>query len=274
MRWGDVSLGVVRAGTLSHPIVELENAGSVTWHPAGPNWIYASYHWLDRLGNPILWDGLRTPLPHPVPPGRRIRLELALRAPIPPGRYRLALDLEDAERLWFSEIGNPPLERDVDVAPRIAERRLAVRISPGEPGPGAETKRALAGQEEPLVADERDAVAVAHLAPGCLPAADWSRRILDAHAEGYAAVSGSVKAQTGLFGRRSASTLAAWAPGGGRNPAFAHPLLCPSLLRGVEPDWAPEIEGLPALRPPADEPWLYDGRITLTARLRSDRRRG
>ena len=45
----------------------------------------ASYHWLDERGNPIVWDGLRTPLPHAVAPGERVTLALALRGPIPPG---------------------------------------------------------------------------------------------------------------------------------------------------------------------------------------------
>lgn len=268
-----MSLGVVRAGTLSHPVVELENAGSITWHSVGPSSISASYHWLDRLGNPILWDGLRTPLPQPVAPGERARLTLSVRAPLPPGRYRLALDLLDEHRLWFAEIGNMPRELDVDVAVRIEERTLAVHLSPGPRALTDETRRALAGQVEPLAESHASAAAVAHLVPGCVPAADWSRRILDAHAEGYAAVGGSVEAATALFRRRGAASLAPWASGGGRNPAFAWPLLCPSLVRGLEPAWEPAVEGLPALRPPADEPWLYDGRIALTARLRSGRPR-
>ena len=59
--------------------------------------------------------------------------------------------------------------------------------------------------------------------------------MLDAHAEGFAAVGGSIETRD--------RSLRAWAPGGGRNPAFAHPLLLPSLLAGLEPG---EHEGLPA----------------------------
>ena len=46
--------------------------------------------------------------------------------------------------------------------------------------------------------------------------------------------------------RRATGRSAPWAPGGGRNPAFAHPLLLPSLLAGLEPG---EHEGLPAYAP-------------------------
>jgi hypothetical protein len=187
---------------------------------------------------------------------------------MPPGRYRLAFDLVADDRYWLSELGNAALERDVAVAPRIAARTLAVR------GADAGTLDAL---EEPVVA-EHEAEAIAYLAPGCVPAPDWSRRILDAHEEGFAAVGGSVEAAAGLF-RRSPAALAPWAPGPGRVPGFGHQLLCPSLVRGLEPEWADPVEGLPALRPPDDEPWIYDGRAvvrasSLKARLRSDRRPG
>jgi len=56
-------------------------------------------------------------------------------------------------------------------------------------------------------------------------------------------------------------------------PNFAHPLMCASLVHGAEPWHWEEVEGLPALLHPKREPWLYDGRIVIRARLRSGRRR-
>ena len=76
-----------------------------------------------------------------------------------------------------------------------------------------------------------------------------------AHEEGYAAVGGSIDM------RRLPSELAPYAPGGGRNPSFEHPLVCPSLLPPLEPN--DEVGGLPAWHPEGDEPWIYDGRIRL-----------
>ena len=75
--------------------------------------------------------------------------------------------------------------------------------------------------------------------------------MLDAHAEGFAAVGGSIETRD--------RSLRPWAPGGGRNPAFAHPLLLPSLLSGIEPG---EHEGLPAYEANG-EPTIFDGRIRL-----------
>jgi hypothetical protein len=93
-----------------------------------------------------------------------------------------------------------------------------------------------------------------------------AEQIRAAHEEGYAAIGGS------LDMRRRPRELEPYAPGGGRNPAFAHPLVCPSLLPPLEPN--DEVAGLPAWRPEGDEPWLYDARLTVRLRSRSGRRPG
>ncbi len=227
VRWLACSVGEVRAGALATARVEVENAGLAAWRDG----VNASYHWLDERGNPILWDGLRTPVE--LPPGGRVDLELRLRGPIPPGTYRLAFDLVDEGRLWFAEVGNHAPELEVEVLPRGAEG------------------------------------AVDWLPPDAEPAPDRADRVRSAHEEGYAAVGGSLEVLTGRL-VRVPEELRPYAPGGGRSPAFAHPLVCPSLLPGLEPN--AEVAGLPAWRPEGDEPWLYDGRIT--ARLRAGRRAG
>jgi hypothetical protein len=250
-QWLGWTLPEARAGALATAVVEVENAGSVAWRSGHLEGVQLSYHWLDELGNPIVWDGLRTPLPGELAPGERSRAELAVRAPIPPGRYRLALDLVDERRAWFAELGNTAPEVEVDVLPRI-ERRLAARG--GDPD-------ALAAQEEPLV-PEAEAEAIAYLGDDCAPAPGWSRRVLDAHEEGYAVVGGAIDAEAGVL-RRRPRALEPYAPGSGRLPGFPHPLVCPSHVRGLTPDWAETVSGLPAARAPADEPWLYDGRIVV-----------
>ena len=267
VRWLAYELGGPRAGATGPARVRLENAGSATWRSRGKEGVQLAYHWLDDRGNPILWDGLRSAFPQPVGPGERAELAVELLAPMPPGRYMLAFDLVEEHRYWFAEVGSHVLELDVEVAPRIAARRLAAAVHPG-PGDEADTRAALAAQEEPLV--ESEAEVVAHLAAGCVPAPDWSRRVLDAHAEGFVAVGGSLEPEGGpLERRRFGRRLAAWAPGTGRNPSFQQPLLCPSLLAGLEPG---EHEGLPAWD--GGGPALYDGRIALRLRLRPGRPRG
>lgn len=227
VRWLACSVGEVRAGTLGAARVELENAGLAAWRDR----VNASYHWLDERGNPIVWDGLRTPVE--LPPGGRTELDLRLRGPIPPGVYRLAFDLVDEGRLWFAEVGNHAPELEVEVLPRSAEGAVDWLPHDAEHAP------------------------------------DRAGLVRSAHEEGYAAVGGSVELVTGRLGRIPPE-LRPYAPGGGRNPAFAYPLVCPSLLPGLEPN--AEVGGLPAWRPEGDEPWLYDGRIT--ARLRAGRPAG
>ncbi len=250
-RWTLRDLPSVRAGTLVHAQVDVENAGTATWRPDD---VKAASHWLDERGNPIVWDGPRAELPHAVGPGERAALTMALRGPIPPGRYRLELDLVDEHRLWFGEAGSETLERDVDVVPRI-ERRLAARG--GDPA-------ALAAQEEALVPED-EAEAVAVLGEGVAPQPDWSRRVLDAHQEGWALVGGAVDWHGGLL-RRRPSELAPYEPGQGRVPGFRHPLVAFSHVRGLTPDMSEPVAGLPAARPPDGEPALFDGRIVVEVR--------
>ena len=259
VRWLGYEIEEQRAGVATRARVRLKNAGSAPWRSRGREGVQLAYHWLDPLGNAIVWDGTRAGLPDAVPPGETVELEASLLAPRPPGSYRLAFDLVEEFRFWFQELGSTPLDVPVDVRPRIDERRLGVRIH-GELDP--ELEAALAAQEEPIVIDA--AVAVAHLVPGAIPAPDWSRLLLDAHAEGYGAVGGAIEAESRSDRRR----LGAWAPGGGRNPRLGAPLLLPSLLDEIEPEIH---EGLPSYN---GNDGLFEGRAVVRLRSRSDRPSG
>jgi hypothetical protein len=148
--WGALPSPAPQAGAREVVRVELENAGAIAWR-AG---IFLAYHWLDGRDNPIVWDGERTPAP-PLAPGERATVEACVRAPIPPGPYRLAFDMVAERRAWFSELGSPQLTQDVDVRPRE-----------GEPN--------------------------ANLPANVQPAADWLERVRAAHAEGFAVVAGAI----------------------------------------------------------------------------------
>jgi hypothetical protein len=228
VRFGTLPPLEPQAGTRSTVTLELENAGSVGWRDG----IFASYHWLDDRENPIVWDGIRTPVPH-LAPGERATVDVALRAPIPPGRYRLAFDVVAERRAWLSELGSEMLTAPVTVI-------------------------------------ERQQLPNADLPHWVEPAPDWAERVRAAHADGFAVVAGAVAWDGGLLARRPRA-LAPYEPGGGRVPGFASPLLCPSFAGGGELDRLGEVAGLPAFAAPRDEPWVYDGRIVLRARPRSGR---
>jgi hypothetical protein len=222
VRWGEWKLGEARAGTRSTAQVTLENAGTVAWRDG----IVLSYHWLDDRGNPIVWDGVRTPLPV-VEPGESVSLEADVLAPIPPGRYGFAFDLVAEGIAWFAELGNDPARAEVNVGPRPGEHHAQLPDWV-EPGP------------------------------------EWAERVAAAHAEGFGVVAGSIAWEGGL-GRRRPVELAPYEPGPGRVPGFSHPLVCPSLMDGVVLEQLPDVAGLPAFAAPLDEPWLFDGRIVLHA---------
>jgi hypothetical protein len=267
VRWLAYDLPPQRAGATSIGHLELENAGSAPWRSRPGKDIHLSYHWLDPLGNPIVWAGHFILLPERVAPGERIGVHVTVRAPIPPGAYRLAFDLVNEGRYWFRELGNERLELAMSVLSRIERRTLAVRVTPGDLE--AVTRAALARQEEAVV--EGDAEATAYLVAGCTPAPDWSRRILDAHAEGFAAVAGSVEVEGGpLERRRGAGDLRAWRPGFGRAPGWTEPLVFPSVLTDADAAPEPGPGGLPSVRPGAvDGPALCDGRIRVAVPARA-----
>ena len=105
----------------------------------------------------------------------------------------------------------------------------------------------------------------AHLVSGATPSPDWSRLLLDAHADGWHAVGPAVVPQPGVLERRHARTLRPWAPGG-RNPRFHLPLVLPSLVGGAEPT---THLGLPAY---GGDDGLFEGRAVVTLPRRSGRR--
>jgi hypothetical protein len=230
IRFGAIPAPALQAGALAQVDVEVANTGSVAW----PGGVFLSYHWLDSRDNPIVWDGVRTSPPR-LTPGERAIVELSVRAPIPPGPYRLALDAVAEHHAWFSELGSDLLRVDVDVGPRT-----------GEPS--------------------------ASLPPWVEATQAWTDNERTAHAEGYAVVAGSIDWDGGAL-RRRPRALEPYAPGTGRVPGFGAPLLCPSVLPGVvELEPLGDVAGLPAFAAPRDEPWIYDGRAMLRARPRSDRR--
>jgi hypothetical protein len=271
--WLSHAVEPLRAGAVSTVRVAFANAGSATWRSRGEAGVLVSAHWLDELGNAVIWDCLRTPLARPVPPGERAEVTLQLRAPMPPGSYVLAFDLVEEHEFWFSEVGVPMLEVPCRVESRLAERRLGVVVHPG-PGDEGETRMALAHQHEPIVVDEP--AAVAHLIAGAVPDPTWSQHVLDAHDEGFAAVGAAVQAPGGVHTRHNWSWLRPWRPQPGRNPRFSRPLLLPSLVNGLEPTTE---HGWPAFAPAPDvvwdlrEPALFDGRTVVRLRPRSDRPR-
>ncbi len=96
----------------------LENRGE-TWLSSdfveGP--VMASYHWLDEGGGVAVFEGLRSNLPAPVPPGGTCDLEIHVEAPERPGTYVLELSLLQDGWAWADQV-DPRLAVHVPVEVR------------------------------------------------------------------------------------------------------------------------------------------------------------
>ena len=94
--------------------VRVENTGAGRWRWAGHSGpeIYVSYRWLSAGGEPVVPEGLRTPLPGPLEPGDTIVVGASVSAP-DPGDYVLEIDMVHEHVRWF----DAPLRVPVTVTP-------------------------------------------------------------------------------------------------------------------------------------------------------------
>lgn len=120
--WGDVAVPArVRAGETFTVPVRLTNASRAPWVAAGAARVRLAYHWQTPAGEAVVFDGERTELPLPVPPGAEVMVEQRIVAPAAPGRYRLVLDLVFEHVGWFADRdGGDVVAAEVEVLPAHA----------------------------------------------------------------------------------------------------------------------------------------------------------
>ena len=100
--------------------VTITNQSERSWYNVGygTNSINLSYHWYDRKGNMIIWDGHRSKLPIIVKPNELIKTDLFVAAPNQTGMYILKIDLVQEGVSWFSSKGCEPLEIYIKIVPQ------------------------------------------------------------------------------------------------------------------------------------------------------------
>lgn len=83
--------------------VRLSNDGDELWHAGseGARPVHLSYRLAEPGGRVLVEEGLRTPLPAPVPPGTTCVVPVHVRAPERPGSYEVRLDLVHETVRWF-----------------------------------------------------------------------------------------------------------------------------------------------------------------------------
>jgi hypothetical protein len=102
----------------------------VTWQAEGgevDSVVHLSYHWFQKDGDPRIFDGLRSKLPHDVDPGQTVKVLLTVVAPRRPGRLTLCVDLVMEHVSWFANAGNPPLNLPMVIVQRPKTVRGRVR---------------------------------------------------------------------------------------------------------------------------------------------------
>ena len=96
------------------------------WTPQswGENWAGTNswqtqftYHWYDSNGELVVKDGLRTELPRNIRPNETVNLDMKIKAPSQPGRYRLVIDGAQGQNIWFGPLGAhwPTIEAWIEV---------------------------------------------------------------------------------------------------------------------------------------------------------------
>jgi hypothetical protein len=97
--------------------VELRNTSSGVWRTSGgaEGRVMLAYHWLDRDGQAVVWDGRRSFLPRHVGPGATVMVAANLMTPATPGRYTLVWEMVEEQVCWFAEKGADVVRMDVEV---------------------------------------------------------------------------------------------------------------------------------------------------------------
>ena len=87
--------------------VSFKNVSQRIWpsrpNNSGQNAVELSYHWVDRKGQTVIFDGLRTPLPKDLNPGESASLKAKIRAPDRAGNYILEMTLVQEGVAWFTD---------------------------------------------------------------------------------------------------------------------------------------------------------------------------
>jgi SAM-dependent methyltransferase len=108
----------VRAGTGFTDILRVRNIGGVTWKACGRRFggqVTCGLKVCDARGEVVREDLGRTPLPHDVPPGDELTIEMHVAPGLAAGRYTLRYDMVVEGVTWFEFQGSQCVERTLDV---------------------------------------------------------------------------------------------------------------------------------------------------------------
>src|SRR6476469_997858 len=112
------SIKDVRINSLIKMPVTVKNISNFTWsNQPEYNPTNFSYRWIDSTGKLAIFDGdgERTPLPYNLSPGELTKLNVTIKTPKYPGKYRLILTMVQEGIVWFNDKTNSYTEIPVNV---------------------------------------------------------------------------------------------------------------------------------------------------------------
>lgn len=86
--------------------MELINNGNFIWSLGGEHPVHLSYHILNNQKKDIKFDNERYNLPHDLRPGKEVKIDAQLKAPLEPGEYILEFDMVEEGITWFRDKGS------------------------------------------------------------------------------------------------------------------------------------------------------------------------
>lgn len=96
--------------------VEIHNDTDIAWCGDPFRAINLSYHFLDNINNPIIYDGVRTPIPESgIAPHGSVLVSMEVTAPEQAGQYHLILTMVQEDVGWFENIGFQAFITDIKV---------------------------------------------------------------------------------------------------------------------------------------------------------------
>lgn len=98
---GTAHLGEVKRGADLLCTLSITNSGSERWGAYGRQPVQVSYHWLAADGSTLVFEGLRTALPHDVLPGQELTVKCFVRVPDLEGDVTLRWTMVQEEVTWF-----------------------------------------------------------------------------------------------------------------------------------------------------------------------------
>lgn len=126
-RYSGVDVSVSAADHRLDVALTLTNGGPDAW--TNDEQYAVGYQVFDAETDNLLSDGPHGSLPHPVPPGEKLPIQLAVDLPREPGRYRVFVSPLRESQAWFFEKGSPflLLEAETDGSSLVLRRRQVTR---------------------------------------------------------------------------------------------------------------------------------------------------